>query len=321
MPRSDLRLGDEVAAGAGGAGGAGGAEAGGGWTAAPRSAPLAELLAAPPGAALRIHWLGQAGFVIDGAGRRVVIDPYLSDCLAEKYRGKPFDHQRMMPAPVRADEIRCVDMVVSTHAHTDHLDPGALPQLMAGNPTARLLAPEASREIALGRAGIGADRFIGIDAGGVVEMPGLRIVAVRAAHEALETDDAGRHRFLGYGITLGDVTVFHSGDTVPFAGQLAEVAALGAAIALLPVNGRRAELAAAGVPGNLTMAEAVALVRGAGIPAMIGHHFDMFAFNTVPRAEVERAALEAAPLCVMAARVDRTYLPGRNNDGKRPRDE
>lgn len=289
--------------------------------AVPLPAPLPDLLARPPGEEVRLFWLGQAGFVIDGAGRRVVIDPYLSDSLAEKYRGRTFDHVRMMPAPVRPDQIAHIDLVLSTHAHSDHLDPGTLPDLLAANPTARLIGPEASRAITLERARIDAERFIGLDAGQAFDLPNLRLTAVRAAHEALETDSAGRHRFLGYGITLGDTTIFHSGDTIPFDGQVAEVAALNASVALLPVNGRRPDLTAAGIAGNLTMTEAIALIEAAGIPALIAHHFGMFAFNTAPRAEIERAALEAAPLSVMAARVDRTYLPGPANDRKRPRDE
>jgi hypothetical protein len=39
-------------------------------------------LAARPGAGTRLYWLGQAGFVLESEGRRLVIDPYLSDSLA-----------------------------------------------------------------------------------------------------------------------------------------------------------------------------------------------------------------------------------------------
>ncbi|MEI4488870.1 MBL fold metallo-hydrolase [Frigidibacter sp. MR17.14] len=289
----------------------------------PLTEPLAKRLAAPPGDRVEIHWLGQAGFVLDGAGRRVVIDPYLSDCLAAKYRGTAFDHSRMMAAPVRPDQIGFVDLVLASHAHSDHCDPGTLPGLLAANPAARLVAPEACREVALARGSIGAERFVGLDAGRTYQAGPLRLAAVRAAHETLATDAAGHHLFLGYGIGLGRTVVFHSGDTVPFTGQVAEVAALGAALALLPVNGRRPELTAAGIAGNLTLSEAVALARDARIPAMIGHHFGMFAFNTLSGAEVEIdcAARAAGPLSVMAARVDRTYLLATDNNGTPARDE
>ena len=122
----------------------------------PLDRPLAEVLAAPPGEALRLCWLGQAGFVIDGGGLRAVIDPYLSDSLAEKYRGKAFAHRRMMPAPVAPDGIAHVDLVLATHAHTDHLDLGTLPAPRAPRcwPRARCARRRCSAR-AWGRRGCG----------------------------------------------------------------------------------------------------------------------------------------------------------------------
>jgi L-ascorbate metabolism protein UlaG (beta-lactamase superfamily) len=62
--------------------------------------PLGEIPAERPSElaprTLRLYWLGQAGFLIDAAPEhaprplRLLIDPYLSDSLAEKYRGKEF---------------------------------------------------------------------------------------------------------------------------------------------------------------------------------------------------------------------------------------
>ncbi|MBO6638790.1 MAG: MBL fold metallo-hydrolase [Roseitalea sp.] len=275
------------------------------------SDPLATVLAEPPGDDVQLHWLGQAGFVIDGGRRRVVIDPYLSHSLAIKYRGRPFPHTRMMPAPVAPDDVGHVDLVLATHAHTDHLDPGTLPALMSANPGALLLVPAAIDTVAIARSGIGSNRLIGVDAGDVREpVAGLRITATRAAHETMQRDAAGRHLFLGYAIALGDVTIFHSGDTVPYEGQIEEVAALKADLALLPVNGRDAERAAQGVPGNLHLAEAADLAAGAGIPAVIAHHFDMFAFNTVPRAKIDAFAASESRLYLCGARAGVQYRLG-----------
>lgn len=273
----------------------------------PLTRPLADILAQPAGPDLRLIWLGQAGFVIDGGGRRIVIDPYLSDSLAEKYRGKTFDHQRMMPVPIAPDMIGHVDLVLATHAHTDHLDPGTLPALMAANPAARLVAPRAAAATALQRAGIAPDRLVAIETGDRLTCDGVPITATRAAHERIERDGNGDHLYLGLAITLVGMTVFHSGDTIPFDGQAEEVRALGADLALLPVNGRDALRAANGVPGNMTMAEAMALARDTGIGAMIAHHFDMFAFNTVPRSDVVAAATTANGPVVFAARRDVSY--------------
>lgn len=270
-------------------------------------APLRVVLAAPPGEPVRLYWLGQAGFVVEGGGRRVVIDPYLSDSLAAKYRGQRFSHVRMMPPPVEPGEIAHVDAVLATHAHTDHLDPGTLPQLLANNPGAPLIVPQAARTVALERSGGSAARLIGLDAGDGLERPGIVIAATRAAHETLERDEEGSHRFLGLAVTLGGATIFHSGDTVPFAGQAEELRELDADVALLPVNGRDPERASHGVPGNMTMTEALELCRAAGIGSMIAHHFDLFAFNTVPRREVEALACRDDLIHAVAARIDRAY--------------
>ncbi len=275
----------------------------------PLTAPLSAVVALPPGKALRLFWLGQAGFVIDGGGHRVVIDPYLSDSLAEKYRGTRFPHLRMMPAPVAPDLIRHVDLVLATHAHTDHLDAGTLPRLMAANPQAKLIAPRAAASLALERASIPSDRLIGIDASERVEHRDLAVTATRAAHERLETDESGNHRFLGLSIEIAGYIAFHSGDTIPYHGQIEEVRALRADLALFPVNGRDVLRAANGVPGNMNMAEAIELASGAGIDAMIAHHFDMFEFNTVPRHEIEQAASRAPSPYVFAARTNVSYGP------------
>jgi L-ascorbate metabolism protein UlaG (beta-lactamase superfamily) len=254
----------------------------------PLPRPQSLLLAAPPGDAVQVVWLGQAGFVIDGGGRRVVIDPYLSDSLAQKYRGTAFPHTRMMPAPVASRDIAHVNLVLITHAHTDHMDPGTLPELLAANPAALMIAPRAARHAALARSGIDQARLRLMDAGDTLTLPGVTIIATAAAHEARERDEAGHHRFLGYAVTLAGRRIFHSGDTIPFDGQLAEVTALHADLALFPVNGRDATRAANGIPGNLTADEAVELARDAGIPAMIAHHHSLFAFNTAKPLDLVR---------------------------------
>lgn len=61
---------------------------------------------------------------------------------------------------------------------------------------------------------------------------------------------------------------------------------------LLPVNGRSEALAARGIAGNLTLDEAVTLTVESEAPAMIAHHYRLFAFNTLPVADIERRVAE-----------------------------
>lgn len=239
------------------------------------------LLAAPAGAS--VWWLGQAGFLVAQGGLRIVIDPYLSDSLAEKYRGKAFPHLRMMPPPVQPGALREVDWLLCTHSHTDHMDPGTIPALLAANPKAQVLAPRAERAKALER-GVPEDRLHLIDAGESLDLGGVVVTATPSAHEELKITPSG-HLYLGYALRGGGVTLWHSGDTIPHEGLVPSVLPLAVDLALLPVNGRDARRAANGVPGNLTLEEAVALTDAIGAAHMLGHHFGLFDFNTLDRAE------------------------------------
>ncbi len=262
--------------------------------------PLAEELragAGPQGAdGVDLHWLGQAGFVITGGGHRLLIDPYLSDSLARKYRGSRYGHVRMMASPIAPEDIDRVDLVLCTHRHTDHMDPDTLQPLAARFPRLRFVVPAASIEEARKRCGVGDDRLLPVRAGRPVEpLPGLVVTPLPSAHESLQVDAEGRHEWLGYLVALGGVRLYHSGDCIPFPGLEDAVRRLAPDLALLPVNGRDGERSGNGVPGNFTLDEAVALCRRSGIPAMVAHHYGLFDFNTVPPAVIDaRIAGEAA---------------------------
>lgn len=268
----------------------------------PFTEPLAGRLPAGPGNGVSLYWLGQAGFVIDAYGRRVVIDPYLSDSLAAKYRATAFSHERMMPAPVKPDQLGPVDLVLCTHHHTDHMDGETLAALARRLSDLKFVVPAAAQDIAMQRIGVGRGRLIEVDAGARLGLEGLTLHIMRAAHETLERDEAGHHRFLGYGMDFDGLRIFHSGDTIPFEGQDEEVKAFAPDLALLPVNGRSEALKAAGFAGNLTLAEAMALATRCGAGAMIAHHHGMFAFNTIAAGEIDTAQ-PPAPLRLERARL------------------
>ncbi|MBB3319996.1 MULTISPECIES: MBL fold metallo-hydrolase [unclassified Rhizobium] len=268
------------------------------------SAPLADYLSKPPAKGLRLYWLGQAGFVIDIDGRRLVIDPYLSDTLAEKYRGTERPHERMMPPPVSADEIAFVDLVLCTHAHTDHMDPGTLKPLLEKNPSAGLLAPRAMRQQAIDRSCVAESRIVLTNAGETVSpLPELTILPTASAHEAMEIDAAGDCRFLGYVIAADAVRLWHSGDCIPFPGLERDVLAHRPDITLLPVNGRRPELSQNGVAGNFSLHEAIGVTRRIGARDMVAHHYGLFAFNTEEPETIDAAIASTADLRIHRAQT------------------
>ena len=237
-----------------------------------------------------IAWLGQAGFWIETGAARILIDPYLSDSLARKYAGRSNDHRRLMPPPVVPEDLPRPDLVLVTHAHTDHMDPDTLGPLAARFPDLPFVVPAAKEDIARTRIGAGAHLILADSGEVLAPLPGIVLTVLPAAHEARERDAQGHHLFLGYGIAAGGVTFSQSGDCVPFEGLPAAVRALRPDIALLPVNGRDAARLAAGIPGNFTLSEAIDLARAAGARFLVPHHFGMFAFNTCDPAAIDHAA-------------------------------
>jgi L-ascorbate metabolism protein UlaG (beta-lactamase superfamily) len=237
---------------------------------------------------LSFWWLGQAGFAFQYRGKLILLDPYLSDSLARKYRGKEFDHQRMMVAPILPDQITGCDWYLCTHGHTDHMDHETIRGVLRAS-TPKFVVPRAEKDRARER-GVPEETMHTVDAGDSISLSAdeIDLVAIPAAHEDLELSDDGAHRYLGYVLSFGPIRVYHSGDTVPFPGLIEILRELQIDIALLPINGRDVFRRSRGVPGNMTVQEAVALCREARIPVFLGHHFEMFAFNTVSRNEVRQ---------------------------------
>ena len=241
-----------------------------------------------PPTILRLRWLGQAGFLMPHGESALVIDPYLSDSLAAKYAGTLFQHERLYPAPVEADQLDC-DAVICTHRHTDHMDAQTLRQLAAVNPELRIFVPRSALSHAV-QQGLAESRLIGMSAGVPFEpIPGVEVLPIPSAHEGLEVDEEGEHRFLGVIVSVNGRRFYHSGDCVPYAGQEFILRREGVEFALLPVNGRDSYRLRHGVPGNFFIDEAIELCEQAGIGTLVGHHFGLFAFNTVEPEQLDRA--------------------------------
>lgn len=236
---------------------------------------------------LDVWWLGQSGFLVKWNGFFVLFDPYLSDSLTLKYAGTEKPHVRMTERVIDPSRLDFVNVVTSTHNHTDHLDAETLNPLRGANPNLRLIAPEANRAFAAERLGCDPAWIDGMDAGESLKIESIAFHAVPAAHESLDRDEAGRHKYLGYIAKLGPWTVYHSGDTVRYGGMAETLAGFNIDLAFLPVNGRNPKR---GVPGNLWGREAAQLAADVGIGAVIPCHYDMFEFNTVTPDEFREAA-------------------------------
>jgi len=225
----------------------------------------------------RLWWLGQSGFLLQWQGIHVLLDPYLSDSLTKKYSQTDKPHVRMTELVVDPARLSFVDIVTATHSHTDHLDAETLSPILAANSRVKLVIAEANRTFVADRLKIDASVAIGLDDGTSVEISGIRFSGIASAHEALDRDECGRAKYLGYVLQFGGWTIYHSGDTVRYEGMSERLRPFKIDVALLPINGRAAERR---VPGNLFGREAAELARDIEAKLVIPCHFEMFEFNT-----------------------------------------
>ena len=102
--------------------------------------------------------------------------------------------------------------------------------------------------------------------------------AIPSAHETLELDENGDHRFIGLIIEIGNWTIYHSGDCIPYDGLVDRLRGSKIDLALLPINGRDP---GRGVAGNFTAEEAAQLGKQIHADLVVPCHYEMFEFNTV----------------------------------------
>jgi L-ascorbate metabolism protein UlaG (beta-lactamase superfamily) len=234
-----------------------------------------------------VWWLGQSGFLVQYNEHHLLIDPYLSDSLTKKYAATDKPHVRMTERVVDPAKLNFIDVITSSHNHTDHLDPETLIPILDVNPKVDLVIPEANRIFVADRLNVVPEMPIGLDVGRHAIVKGFNIHGVPAAHETIEKDPSGRCKFLGYVIEVGGWRIYHSGDTVRYAGMEDILKQWPIDLALLPINGARPERR---VAGNLSGREAAELARDIETRFAIPCHFEMFEFNTASPTEFVMSA-------------------------------
>jgi len=235
--------------------------------------------------ALRLWWLGQSGFLLQRDGAHLLLDPYLSDSLTRKYAATDKPHVRVSARVVSPERLNFIDVMTSSHNHTDHLDTETITAVVnASRGFQAFVAPAANYSVVEERLGGCAAVVLAEDDGLRYPGPdGFEIEAVPAAHNTIERDEHGRCRYLGYVIRTKGCTVYHSGDTLWYDGMVGRLAAMKIDVALLPINGDRPDRR---VAGNLNGREAARLAKEIGARVVIPCHYDMFEFNTAdPYAE------------------------------------
>ncbi|GAB3163918.1 MBL fold metallo-hydrolase [Telluribacter humicola] len=235
----------------------------------------------------RVWWLGQSGFLLQWQGRHLLFDPYLSDSLTKKYATTDKPHVRMSELVIDPARLDFLDVVTSSHNHTDHLDAETLQPILARNPGIQLVIPEANRLFVAERLGCDEVFPVGMNDEPVKEIAGFRFYGIPAAHNELERDQAGQCRYMGYVVEFGPYRVYHSGDTLWYDGLAELLTPFRVDVAFLPINGNKPERR---VAGNLSAEEAARLGRTIGARYVVPHHYHLFTFNTEDPARFAEAA-------------------------------
>ncbi|MEY2426028.1 MAG: hypothetical protein QOI61_1600 [Actinomycetota bacterium] len=242
---------------------------------------------------VRLTWLGQSSFVIDAPEGRIGLDLYLSDHLAAKYRGTDKPHDRLHPCSMTPADLADLDWVFASHKHSDHLDPGSIAALMNAATQATLVLPAPLVDYAADDLGVARDRMAGVAVGDRVGP----FEILPAAHSAIDPS------CLSVVVEVDGLRIYHSGDTLVFDEQRAALRELRPDVMLLPANGRVAEHL--GTPPNMSLEEGIELARECGARLLIPHHYDLFAFNSRPAAEVRHVLAESG-VAHLVMEVDQT---------------
>ena len=148
--------------------------------------------------------VGISGFLIEVGGKKVLIDGLTSFT-------SPAVEQRLLAGEPPFDGL---DVVLATHSHGDHFKGSSVALCLKNNPKAAFIGPKDAADQVSGFP----ERVFPVQAEEGKRVPldvnGIRVQAMALSHGIPPAGVAGIVN-LGYLVTVGSVTLFHSGDIDP----------------------------------------------------------------------------------------------------------
>lgn len=155
---------------------------------------------------VNIQWLGHAGFLLEGGGKKIYIDPYKID------EEPAFDDK--------------ADILLITHEHFDHCSPEDIRKVRRSDSTT--IIPESCSLEFKGDARRVAEGDILAEG---LEIKGIRIEVIPAYN--LDKTNHPRGLGVGYIVELGGLRIYHAGDS----DFIPEMETISADVAILPIGG------------------------------------------------------------------------------------
>src|SRR3954470_14752080 len=210
-----------------------------------------------------LTWLGHATFRIDTAsGKRIYVDPFLN--------GNP-------KCPATEQEPERADIIAVTHGHGDHIGDTIA---IAAKHGSTVVAPN---ELAgwFGTQGVAADRLVGFNKGGTVDISGVKLTLTNAFHSSSTPDGTYAGEPAGYVIQPeGGPTLYFAGDTCVFGDMQLIGRIYKPDVAILPIG------------DHYTMGprEAAVALELVGVKRCIPSHWGTFPVLTGTPEELEQLA-------------------------------
>ena len=200
---------------------------------------------------MTITYLGQAGLIIEQEDACIMMDPYLSDSVANI---NP-KNARRVPVDPRFFEKKPT-VLVFTHNHLDHYDPETVAHFLTAETSVTVLAP---RSVWTEARKIGGDNnYVQFDCGTAWTEGSIRFTAVPAAHS---DPDA-----IGVVIESDGRTYYVTGDTL-YNEKIFNALPQKVDVLFLPING---------VGNNMNATDATRFAERVNPTVAVPLHFGLF---------------------------------------------
>lgn len=223
------------------------------------------------------NFIGQSGVLLQVKGKKILVDPYLSNSVSERY-GNKFPRQ-FPPSYVTAD-FSNVDYIFITHAHLDHADSESLEKLILKNPNILIFCPESVWAILKDKNLI--SRHLNVLNKNYIKLnDDLEVNVIPAAHLELSFTKNGMPENVGYLFQTSHQIIYHSGDTIPHPEIISAIHSIGCPdIAFLPCNERNYYRDKMGIVGNMSIREMFQFAEDIKTRHVCAVHWDMFNLNS-----------------------------------------
>lgn len=164
--------------------------------------------------AIELTWLGHGTWLIETAGKRIVLDPFLDENPA---------------SPIKSGNIQA-DFLLVSHGHFDHVSDAAA----IANRTGATVVSNFEIVTWL-QTKHGVQNVVGMNLGGGVRLPFGHVKMTLAFHSSMLPDGSNGGHPAGFLLTLEDKRIYFACDTTVFE-DMRRIGAAGIDLAVLPIG-------------------------------------------------------------------------------------